>query len=414
MLTLVTSNPAKYAPFAPELERLGLTLEPPSQPLPELQSLNFIETLTAKARAAALQFGRPVIVDDSGLVLEAFPAFPGPLTSTVLRSLGAPGLRRLLTGTSDRAVMECHLGCWLNGALKNWSGVVPGRIDLLRPPGDERMPLSDLFIPDASAAASLSVAPDGPPLLRHRARALAALAADIFELHLDTAAATAGRITPCAPRPDYDCPFCAEFENDGSGLFATMMGAQLPSRVIYEDEHFLVLPPLGEFMEGGLLLLSREHVLSFAHLPPDRFDHLERLVQAIQRVVVECWGVAPLVFEHGPAPDAGKGVCCVDHAHLNIFPARVGVYPHLAARMNFPLGSLCELAKLRRAEFGYLFVQENDGTRRAYDGRNVPTQLVRRIITTQLGQPERWHWRDYLGREELLATYQTLKGRIKW
>jgi hypothetical protein len=81
--------------------------------------------------------------------------------------------------------------------------------------------------------------------------------------------------------------------------------------------------------------------------------------------------------------------------------------------MNHSLGSLSEMAKLRRAEFGYLFVQENDGARRAYDGRDVPTQMVRRIITSQLGLPERWHWRDYVGRNELLATYNALKDRIR-
>ena len=186
MLTLVTSNPAKYAPFAADLERLRLALEPPAQPLPELQSLNFTETLTAKARAAAALFGRPVLVDDTGLVLEAYAPFPGPLTSTVLRSLGVAGLRRLLAGASDRAVMECHLGCWLNGALRNWSGAVPGRIDLSRPPRDERMPLSDLFVPDLSEAPGRKVS-SVERLLLHRARALAALEADIFELHLETA-----------------------------------------------------------------------------------------------------------------------------------------------------------------------------------------------------------------------------------
>ena len=102
MLTLVTSNPAKYAPFAAELERLRLAVEPPVQPLPELQSLNFIETLTAKARAAAAMFGRPVLVDDSGLVLQAYAPFPGPLTSTILRGLGTTGLRRLLAGASPK------------------------------------------------------------------------------------------------------------------------------------------------------------------------------------------------------------------------------------------------------------------------------------------------------------------------
>jgi len=115
----------------------------------------------------------------------------------------------------------------------------------------------------------------------------------------------------------------------------------------------------------------------------------------------------------GPAADSSKGVCCVDHAHLNIFPAAVSVHPHLAERMNSPIGPLSELAKLKRAEFGYLFIQENDGTRRIYDGRNVPTQQVRRIIATQIGLAERWHWRDYIGEDELLATFNALQGQIR-
>jgi inosine/xanthosine triphosphate pyrophosphatase family protein/diadenosine tetraphosphate (Ap4A) HIT family hydrolase len=409
VLTLVTSNPAKYAPFAADLERLGLTVQPPPQPLPEIQSLNFTETLTAKARAAAALFGRPVLVDDTGLVLEAYAPFPGPLTSTVLRSLGATGLRRLLAGTSDRAVMECHLACWLNGAVRSWTGIVPGRIDLSRPPRDQRMPLSDLFIPDAGSSGS----PAGQSPLPHRARALAALETNIFELHLETAPPETNGARAGDTRAAYDCPFCAEFEDDGLNTFATLMGDRLPCRVVYEDEHFVVMPPLGEFMEGGLLLLTREHIPSLAHLPAAQFDHLERLLRAIQQALVKRWGVSPVVFEHGPAPDWSKGVCCVDHAHLNIFPAAVEVHSHLAGRMHLSVGSLSELARLRRAEFGYLFVEENDGARRAYDGRDVPTQLVRRIITAQLGFPERWHWRDYLGRDELIATCNALKEQIR-
>jgi len=441
MLTLVTSNPAKYAPFAPDLERLRLTLETPPEPLPEIQSLNFIETLTAKARAAADRFGRPVLVDDTGVILEAYAPFPGPLTSTILRSLGVPGLRRLLAGTSDRAVMECHLGCWTNGALRNWTGTVPGRIDLAGSPRDERMPLTDLFVPDPWSAAealkhdrarhseTTASLPSGGgegkegaephpfvagnPALLHRARALAALAPDIFELHLETMPPESGAATACASRAGYDCPFCMEIENDDLSVFSNLMGDRLASRVLYEDEHFVVMPPLGEFMEGGLLLLTREHILSFAHLPPAQFNHLGRLLQAIHQALVKQWQVAPLIFEHGPAADSGKGVCCVDHAHLNIFPARANIHSGLAGRMSFTLGSLSELNKLKRAEFGYLFIQENDGSRRAYDARNVPTQWVRRLITAQLGLPERWHWRDYLGAEELLATYNALRGQIQ-
>lgn len=211
----------------------------------------------------------------------------------------------------------------------------------------------------------------------------------------------------------YDCPFCAEFDGDGLSIFANLLGERLPSRVVYEDEDFIVMPPIGEFIEGGLLLLTREHLLSMAQLQAAQFERLERLIQVIGEALIARWGVAPLVFEHGPALESSKGVCCVDHAHLNIFPAQVRLHPHLAGRDHESLRVLADLTQFKDWQFGYLFVQENDGTRRVYDGRQVPTQLVRRIIATELGLPERWHWREYPGCTELLATYQALKGRIR-
>ena len=435
MLTLLTANPAKYAPFASRLERWRIVLESPPQPLFELQSADFVQALAAKARAAAAMCGRPVLVDDSGLVLEACQPFPGPLTSTVLAGLGQAGLQRLLAGVSHRARMECHLGCWLGGVLRHWSGSVEGRLDFTRQPRDPRMMLSDLFVPDAP--------PADPRVFPHRARALDALAADIFDLHLqiqsgpetaaDEAPALASPPSPLAPPPSplvprpsplapppstlapppSDCPFCAEFDDDGLSIFAQMTGERLANRVVYQDEHFVVMPPLGQFIEGGLLLLTRQHLLSLACLPPALFERLESLVRAISRALIERWGVPPLVFEHGPAPQRGKGVCCVDHAHFNIFPARIHVHPHLAERMHKRIGPLSELAQLRRAEFGYLFVQENDNVRHAYDAQDVPTQLVRRIVSAQLGLTDRWHWRDYPGLDELIATHNALKGKIR-
>lgn len=404
MLTLVTSNHAKYEPFQPHLERMRIDLQTPGQELPELQSLSFEKALQAKAQAMATLLGRPVLVDDAGVVLEAYEPFPGPLTSVVLKSLGQKGLARLLSGSSDRARMECHLGCWLDGKLRRWSGVVRGRIDPARQVRNPTMILSDLFVPEEAAPGSL---------LEHRARALAALEVEAFDLHLELARGTGHDQCISAWSPASHCPFCIELEGDGSSIFREMMGERLVSRIVYEDEDFVVLPPLGQFMKGGLLLLSRRHIPSFACLPAEKFEKLEKLLAAICRTLVQHWGVSPLVFEHGTASERSKGACCVDHAHLNIFPAPVRIHPHLNTRMHLRIGALSELTRLRPAEFGYLFVQENDGTRHAYDGQYAPSQLVRRIITSQLGIPERWHWRDFPGYDELLATYSALKGQIR-
>jgi diadenosine tetraphosphate (Ap4A) HIT family hydrolase len=300
--------------------------------------------------------------------------------------------------------MECHIGCWVEpNGLRSWSGSIEGHLDFSAPPRNKRLILSDIFVPKEQSS--------GGGLL-HRARALAALETEIFDLHLDTAPQPDASAS-CGARPQYDCAFCAEFENDGLSIFASMMGEQLSSRVVYEDEYFVVMPPLGEFIEGGLLLLTREHILSFAHLRPELFAPLERLLKAICLAVGARWGVSPLVFEHGPALEWSKGVCCVEHAHFNIFPARVELHPHLSSRIHRRLGSVSELARLARAPHGYLFVQENHGAQRVYDGREVPTQLVRRLITSALGMPERWHWRDYPGKQELLATYHALTGQIR-
>lgn len=404
MLTLVTTNPSKYAPFAQNLERMRISLAAPKWEVHELQTLTFSEALSHKAQAMAQMFGRPVLVDDAGLILEAYTPFPGPLTSVVLRSLGYQGLQRILLGVSHRAVMECHLGLWMDGALRSWIGCVEGHLDLSSPPSNPRMLLSDSFIPDSTS---------GPGALPHRARALAHLEASVLELHLESAPDQDEDEFTCPSDSVGQCPFCTELEGSGQSIFAEMSRERLPSRILFEDDDFVVMPPIGEFIPGGLLLLSRRHILSFAYLPSELFLKLEHLLNVIRRELKTLYGVSPLIFEHGPAPERSKGVCCVDHAHFNIFPAQVAVRPHLAGRMHVPVNSLPEFRKLRRAEFGYLFVQENDGSKRAYDGQLVPTQLVRRIITTQLGLPQRWHWRDYPGLEELVETYETLKGKIR-
>jgi inosine/xanthosine triphosphate pyrophosphatase family protein len=403
MLTLVTSNPAKYQPFAKLLERLRIGLSKPRVDVPELQSATFAEALGHKARAMAEIFGHPVLVDDAGLVLDAYRPFPGPLTSVVLRGLGQTGLQRLLRDVSDRATMECHLGWW-NGRLRSWSGVIHGRLDPHRAVSNPRMLLSDLFVPDENIPSQA---------LAHRAQALAQLEGEALELHLETSSAAVSEECRSPDGAAHQCPFCIEIEGTGESIFSEMIGSRLASRILYQDRDFVVLPPLGEFIEGGLLLLTREHIPCFAHLERGKLARLGQLLAVIRKGLEKQYGVSPLIFEHGPAPLRGKGACCVDHAHFNIFPAKVMIAPHLSERMSMPIRELDEMQRLRGAEFGYLLVQENDGSMRAYDGELVPTQLVRRIIANQIGLSDRWHWKDYPGCDELVATYHALEGKIR-
>jgi len=402
MLSLLTGNPAKYAPLADLLSQLEIALRVPEFELPESQDEDFLTVLRRKAQSAGEALGGPCLVDDSGLLLDAYPGFPGPLTRSVCRLLGAEGLQRLLAGTTDRARLVCHLGCWLRGELWHWQGEVAGRVDPRRPAGGGPGPLAQWFVPDEPGAAAA---------YEHRRRALQALRRDLARLRQALGQGPAGEIPAPPGRRDLPgCVFCQEFAGHASSIYHQLLGHELPSRIVHATPHFLVFPPLGQFTEGGLLLATREHHRAMACLSEDLYDELERLMQETSDLLLERYGRRPVFFEHAPLAPGDKGTCCVDHAHLNVFPVDVDVHRHLKRFPHTAMGRMHELAEAGPRSQGYLFLQTGQGSRFVYDVGIAPSQYVRKIITSQLGQPERWHWREYLGLEELKRTVATLSG----
>ncbi len=397
MLMLLTGNLKKYSSFEGLLKQLEIRLEKPAFQLLELQATDFLTVLEHKAARAAAEFGSPCLVDDSGLVLDAYPGFPGPMTADVCRMLGAEGLRRLLEGTSPHGRMVCHIGCMIEGKLWHWQGEIPGTLDPRRPVSpDGPGPLSSWFLPDDAGASGV---------LGHRHRALEALAKDIAVLRAALAGKQAG--ASCDGPP---CVFCQEFNGSGNSVFDELSEGEIPSRIIHQTPHFTVFPPLGQFIEGGLLLATREHIFSMSELNEQQYDDLERLMAETADLLEKRYGCCPLFFEHAPLTAEEKGTCCVNHAHLNVFPANVDVHEQLRKFPHEQIGQMREMADMPGRHRGYLFLQDNQRRRFVYHVGIVPSQYVRRIVTAQLGMPERWHWRQYLGIDELKRTMQALQG----
>jgi non-canonical purine NTP pyrophosphatase (RdgB/HAM1 family) len=104
---LVTGNRGKLA----EARRLaGMDLEAVEVDLPEIQSLDLLEVLKAKAAEAWARIGRPLVVEEAGLGLAALNGFPGPLVKWMLDATGAEGLARVGAALGDpRATARCAL-----------------------------------------------------------------------------------------------------------------------------------------------------------------------------------------------------------------------------------------------------------------------------------------------------------------
>ena len=94
-LYFITGNKGKFkevAGYIPNLENLEI------EDLPEIQSLDINEVIEKKLMAAAKSFNgnhAHIIVEDTGLYLEALNDFPGPLIKFLLKSIGNEGIYNL-------------------------------------------------------------------------------------------------------------------------------------------------------------------------------------------------------------------------------------------------------------------------------------------------------------------------------
>ena len=101
-LLFVSSNPGKVR----EVEAiLGAPVEQLALDLPEIQALDVAEVVRAKARTAFAEAGRPVVVEDTGLSIDALNGLPGALVRWFLMTIGPAGICALIPPGAERGAL---------------------------------------------------------------------------------------------------------------------------------------------------------------------------------------------------------------------------------------------------------------------------------------------------------------------
>jgi XTP/dITP diphosphohydrolase len=167
-LLLVTGNPGKLI----EARRLaGSELVSIALDLPELQSLDLEDVLSAKSEAAFAAAGRPVVVEETGLELAAMNGFPGPLVRWMLEAMGAEGVARAAISLGDARAKAVCLLAWTDGSETvvgrgETSGVLvlPGR-------GSRGFGWDPVFQPEGESRTYGELDDAGKDALSHRGRA---------------------------------------------------------------------------------------------------------------------------------------------------------------------------------------------------------------------------------------------------
>jgi len=165
---LVTGNPDKAA----EAERiLGRPVPTVTVDLPEIQSLDLLAVLHAKGEEAWRRLGRPLVVEETGLGLDALGGFPGPLVRWMLEAAGPEGVARTARALGDPgAGARCAL------LYRDAGGelVLPAR-------GDAGFGWDVVFRPEGAAGTYAELGAEYKDRHGHRGRAWRALAAALSE-----------------------------------------------------------------------------------------------------------------------------------------------------------------------------------------------------------------------------------------
>lgn len=188
-IAFVTGNRGKLE----EVRRIwcGLPEGPPAVleavalDLPEIQSLDLVEVLRAKGEEAHRRLGRPVVVDETALDIDAFHGFPGPLVKWMLESLGAEGMAAAALAAAERegrsvgATARCA-ALYFDGAGTELMGegaehgtlVLPGR-------GEHGFGWDPVFLPAGESRTYGELAGEEKDRLGHRGKAWRDLAAKL-------------------------------------------------------------------------------------------------------------------------------------------------------------------------------------------------------------------------------------------
>jgi XTP/dITP diphosphohydrolase len=142
-----------------------------------------LETIALHAARHAFEITKtPLVVDDSGLFIEALNGFPGPYSSYVFETIGYEGILRLMKNIENRrACFKTAAALILPPVEMVFTGVTCGRITY-EPRGSGGFGFDPIFIPENSSETYAEMSLEEKNRVSHRSKAFRSLIKYLEEL----------------------------------------------------------------------------------------------------------------------------------------------------------------------------------------------------------------------------------------
>lgn len=170
-IVLVTQNEHKIRELTPLFEEYNVPFETTDLAKYEIRSHSVGNVAMDAAKFAYSKLKRPVVVDDTGLYIEALNGFPGPTAAYVLESIGIEGVLKLMEGVEDRdASFDTAVGFANGWVFRYFVGSVYGDITTA-PAGDKGFGYDPIFIPEGETKTYAQLTMDEKIKISHRTEA---------------------------------------------------------------------------------------------------------------------------------------------------------------------------------------------------------------------------------------------------
>lgn len=170
-LVLVTQNKHKLAELRPLFEKFGVSFETTSVEKFEIRA-DDVEAVAHEAAITAYDaLKRPVVLDDTGLFVDALNGFPGTYSAYVLKAIGNAGILRLMNNIDERAAKFVTAVGYADGdAIQTFVGVMSGNI-ARTPAGEEGFGYDPIFVPQGETRTYAQLSLSEKVNISHRTKA---------------------------------------------------------------------------------------------------------------------------------------------------------------------------------------------------------------------------------------------------
>lgn len=155
-ITFVTSNDNKVK----EVERiLGIKLRRENLDLPEIQAMNLKVIVEHKARGAYNILKKPLMVEDSGMYMDAWKGFPGPFIKWIHDTMGYDIFPTLLPSDNRKVTWRVRYAYCNGKELYSCEGATVGTV-AEKERGTDGWGFDTLFIPKGETQTFAEAGPE--------------------------------------------------------------------------------------------------------------------------------------------------------------------------------------------------------------------------------------------------------------